>query len=112
MNAKPHRFTSTLTSAQRAALKGKAHALKPVVMVGASGLSRSVLTEVTAALEAHELIKIQLPGQSDADDKKEATEELERMLPEHAHLVSRVGRMVVLYKEKHPSDAEIKLKDL
>lgn len=112
MTPKPHRFTTTLTSAHRAALKGMAHALKPVVMIGGEGLSRAVLNEIAAALTAHELIKVQLAGQTDADEKKEALVELERMLPTHTHMVSRVGRMVILFCEKHPAEAKIKLREI
>lgn len=109
---KLHPFREELTSAQRAKLKGAAHALKPVVLVGAAGFSRNVLAEIESALATHELIKIQLPAQTEASDKKDAIASFVPLLPEHAHVVGRLGRTVILYLEKKPSEAKIKLKDL
>ena len=39
-------------------LKGLAHSLKPVVMLGANGLTEAVVAEIDYALNHHELIKI------------------------------------------------------
>lgn len=109
---KSHVFATSLTSQQRAALKAKAHHLKPVVQVGAQGLSPTVLVEVNRALETHELIKVQLPGQTDAAEKKDALSELEEQLAEHSFVVGRIGRTVILYLEKTPDEAQIPLKGL
>lgn len=94
-----------LTSQERAALKSMAHPLKPVVQVGGSGLTPGVLQEIRNALEAHELVKVQLPGQSDAVAKKTETEELLAALPPAVHFVNRIGRVVILYLEK-PAEQE------
>lgn len=110
--SKSHRFATELTSQQRAALKGKAHHLKPVVQVGAQGLSETVRAETLRALQTHELIKIQLPGQTDAAEKDDALLSLEESLPEHTFVVGRIGRTVILYLEKSPEDAKIPLKSL
>jgi len=110
--SKAHRFAEELTSQQRAALKARAHHLKPVIQVGAQGLSPTVLAEVNRALNTHELIKLQLPGQSDAASKKDALSELTEDLPEHTFVVGRIGRTVILYLEKSPEDAQIPLKAL
>ncbi|MFN3715323.1 MAG: YhbY family RNA-binding protein [Thiobacillus sp.] len=48
----------SLSPAQRQYLKGVAHRLQPVVMIGSQGLTPSVLNEVDRSLSAHELIKI------------------------------------------------------
>ena len=48
---------------QRRYLKGLAHPLKPVVMVGNAGLSEAVLAEIENALAYHELIKVRVSGQ-------------------------------------------------
>lgn len=68
--SKAHRFAEQLTSQQRAALKAKAHHLKPVIQVGGQGLSATVLAEMVRALNTHELIKLQLPGQTEASEKR------------------------------------------
>ena len=58
-----------VTDKQRRYLKGLAHTLKPVVMIGNSGLTESVLAEIDNALEHHELIKVRVSGQERADRK-------------------------------------------
>ena len=107
-----HHYATTLNSSQRSALKGKAHALKPTVQVGGSGYSETVVKEIVSALNIHELIKIQLPGQTDAAAKSEATDSLNAILPAHSHVVARIGRAIIIYLEKNPEDASITLKSL
>ena len=48
-------------------LKGQAHKLEPVVLIGAKGLTDEVVAEIALALKAHELIKVRAPGH----DRKE-----------------------------------------
>ena len=51
-----------VSSDQRAELRSQAHALKPVVLVGAEGLTDAVLAEIKVHLGAHQLIKIRVFG--------------------------------------------------
>ena len=46
-----------LSTKQKQHLKGLAHSLKPVVLLGANGLTEAVLAEIEIALDHHELIK-------------------------------------------------------
>ena len=109
---KVHNFTEKLSSEQKAKLKGLAHHLKPVVQVGSQGFSENVLKEINLALEKHELIKVQLPSNTDASTKKNEQTELENVLQNFSHVIGRIGRSVILYKEKDPKDAKIVLKKL
>ena len=86
-----------LTGKQKRALRALAHHLKPVVLVGAGGLSASVVTKVQTELENHELIKVKV-SQDAPLSAKDAAEDLN----EHAsaHVVRTIGRMVVLYKAR------------
>jgi len=59
--------TTALSSQARSALRAAAHPLRPVVMVGDSGLTPAVLKEIEVALKAHELIKIRVSGQERSD---------------------------------------------
>jgi RNA-binding protein len=52
---------------QKRYLKGLAHSLKPVVMVGDKGLTENVINEVDNALSHHELIKVRVSGQEKAE---------------------------------------------
>jgi RNA-binding protein len=86
-----------LTPAERQALKGRAHGLDPVVLIGTDGLTPAVLAEVERALKAHELIKIRIPGA--------AREGRERVLGElctatDAVPVQHIGKTLVLYRER------------
>ena len=42
-------------------LKGVAHSLKPIVLLGGSGLTEAVVAEIDFALSHHELIKVKIP---------------------------------------------------
>ena len=42
-----------LTPAERSELRAQAHGLNPVVMVGESGLTESVMKEIDKSLNAH-----------------------------------------------------------
>ena len=42
-------------------LKGAAHSLKPVVLLGNNGLTEAVVAEIDYALNHHELIKVKIP---------------------------------------------------
>ena len=104
-----HKYIKELTSSQKAALKGKAHALNPIVQVGAHGVTESLRKEIEAALHHHELIKVQLPGQNSADEKVESMTELASKLPLHSHVVARIGRTLILYFEQDPEEAKLPL---
>ncbi len=49
-----------LSTKQKQHLKGLAHPLKPVVLLGSNGLTERVLAEIEQALEHHELIKVKI----------------------------------------------------
>ena len=107
-----HTYATELTSSQRSALKGQAHALRPLVQVGNNGVTATVAAEIASALQTHELIKVQLPANTDAAEKKLGTDALAEVLPEHTFVVSRIGRTLILYLEKDPKIAKFPLKTL
>ena len=53
-----------LNNKQKQHLKGLAHPLKPVVMLGNNGLTEGVLAEIELALEHHELIKVKIAAEA------------------------------------------------
>ncbi len=93
----------TLTSAQRQYLKSLAHALRPVVQVGQSGITDGLIAAVNQALLDHELIKVRLQR---PENKKGAAEELTAKTG--AHLAGLVGHTVILYRQ-HPEKPKIRL---
>jgi putative YhbY family RNA-binding protein len=90
-----------LTPRQRAELKGRAHALGPVVQIGQAGASAAVIAEVERALTAHGLIKVKLAGAG-----REARDELATALCEQtgAAAVQQVGRMLTLWRPRPDED--------
>lgn len=84
-----------LKGSQRKWLRGMAHGLRPVVQIGQKGLSGAALREVDAALDVHELIKIQAPGPK--EDKQEIARRIEDELG--AQAVGLIGHMIILYRE-------------
>jgi len=92
----------TLTRDERLALRARAHHLKPVVLLGAAGLTEAVLKEADRALTAHELIKIRLQG-----DDREARESTALQIAEHlgAARVQIIGKLLVLYRPRPDEEA-------
>ncbi len=84
-----------LNAKQRKHLKGLAHHLKPVVLVGNAGVTAAVLKEVELALGYHELIKIRLPG-IDRDERHAMLEQI--CAAATAEAVQEIGRVAVVYR--------------
>ncbi len=76
-------------------LRSQAHHLKPVVMIGAKGITENVLAELNQALEDHELIKVNIAG-ANKEERRALTEEL--CQASSAELVQLIGRMSILYR--------------
>lgn len=74
-----------------------AHDLRPVVQVGAEGLTPGVREATIEALWRHELIKVRL-GSGFVGDRKEAARELAAATG--ADLTQIIGRVIVLYRPR------------
>ena len=90
-----------LTGTQRKSLRGLAHRLEPVVLVGQAGVTEAVVRAVGEALLTHELIKVRL---HDPEDKRAAAQEIAEGTG--AALCGLVGHTVILYRP-HPSRPKI-----
>lgn len=88
-----------LTEKQRRRLKQLAHPLKPVILLGGSGLTPAVVAETRRALHDHELIKVRLPG-SDREARDAALVALADQTD--SALVTRIGHVAVLYRPREP----------
>lgn len=84
-----------LTTKQIAHLRGMAHSLSPVVMIGNNGLTENVLKEIELNLNAHELIKIQVAG-DDRDARKAMY--LDICAKSNAIAVHHIGKQLVAYR--------------
>jgi putative YhbY family RNA-binding protein len=90
-----------LTPSDRRELKARAHALKPVVMIGNDGLTPSVIAEINRALKSHELIKIRVAG-DDRDARAAAL--LEICTQTGAEPVQHIGKILVIFKMNPPEE--------
>ena len=84
-----------LSGKQKNYLRGIAHKLNPVVMIGGKGLTDAVLAEIESALDQHELIKIKLPSNSKAEKVATMAQITSQTSSEPVQLIGRVG---VLYR--------------
>ena len=84
-----------LSERQRRHLRGLAHALKPVILLGNAGLTPTVTAETARALHDNELIKVKAPG-----GDREARDALFAALARStgSALVHRIGNVAVLYR--------------
>ncbi|HEX7368847.1 MAG TPA: ribosome assembly RNA-binding protein YhbY [Rhodanobacteraceae bacterium] len=84
-----------LTSSQTRYLRGLAHPLKPVVLLGGKGVTAGVLKELDQALDTHELIKIRLSG----DDRAARAADLAKLVESSkAETVQTIGHIAVLFR--------------
>lgn len=84
----------SLTPSQRRYLRGLAHELKPVILVGAKGVTEALVQEFQLALDHHELIKVKVAGDRDAFTA--VTGNLAKAAG--AETVQTIGRMAVFYR--------------
>lgn len=84
-----------LTAAQSRFLRGQAHNLAAMLQVGGKGISPSLLAELDAALEHHELVKVKVAAE-DRESRDAMIAELARHTD--AALVQRIGHVAVLYR--------------
>lgn len=84
-----------LSPAQRQFLKGLAHTLQPVVIIGNQGLTPAVHKEIERSLAAHELIKIKAAS-DEADTRRTWMEEI--CAAAGAAPVQQIGKILVIYR--------------
>ncbi len=95
----------SLNEKQRRHLKGLAHHLKPVVIIGQHGLSSGVVDELKSRLNTHELIKVRL----NAADRLSRVEMVQTICREsNAELIQTIGHIGVFYR-RHPENPKLQL---
>lgn len=95
-----------LTSKQRAHLRSLAHHLKPIIQVGAEGVSQAVLETVKEAFNTRELLKVKVL-EGAPEGARETGDAIVAALDE-VHVAQTIGRTVVLYRP-FEEDPEIRL---
>ena len=84
-----------LSNKQKQYLKGLAHSLKPVVMLGGNGLTDNVVAEIDSALAHHELIKIKVP----TPDREEKQALISAIVEKtQSYKLQVIGHVLVIYR--------------
>lgn len=94
---KPSAPLVPLTGKHKSFLRALAHPLKPVVQIGHQGVTEGVIAALDVALERHELLKLKVAGEADAD-ADEIAPQLEKATK--SQLVQIIGRTLVLYRRR------------
>ncbi|KXI21825.1 ribosome assembly RNA-binding protein YhbY [Photobacterium sanguinicancri] len=93
-----------LSTKQKQFLKGLAHSLKPVVLMGANGLTEAVLAEIELALNHHELIKVKVA----TEDRETKVLIVDAIIRESkAEKVQVIGKTLVLYRQSEARKIEL-----
>ena len=83
-----------MNSVDKKKLRAEAHTLKPVVMIGQSGLTAAVLAELEQTLNSHELIKVKI--RAERDERKVISEKI--CTDTGAELIQTIGQIAVIYR--------------
>ena len=93
-----------LTNKQKQHLKGLAHSLKPVVIVGGNGVTENVLAEIDSALTHHELIKVKVASE-DREEKKALMDHIVEQ--SGAVKLQVIGHMLIIYRQSEDKKIDI-----
>ncbi|MBQ6654248.1 MAG: ribosome assembly RNA-binding protein YhbY [Erysipelotrichaceae bacterium] len=87
-----------LKKKQKQYLKGLANPLKPVIIIGAGGLSETVISSIDEYLRAHELLKINILKSCEQEIGEIV---LDVIACTGAELISQLGRKIVIYRRNN-----------
>jgi len=91
-----------MTGSQKKYLRGLAHSLKPVVMVGQKGATPALFKSVEAALMAHELIKIRFIESKEWEQKSRIITEITAQT--NCEIAGTIGHTAILYRPHSDPD--------
>ena len=96
----------SLTSKQRAALRGMANTMEPVFQIGKGEIDETLIKGVDDCIKARELIKLKVLENSEYDAREAADILCEAI---HAECVRVIGRKFVLFRKKPKESAYAEL---
>ena len=95
-----------LTSYQRKYLRGLAHGLKPVVLIGQKGQTASLSAALDQALITHELVKAKFIDDKDKAHKAQTIAFLQKTTA--SEMVGLIGHVAIFYRP-HPDPEKRKI---
>ena len=98
-----------MTTKQRAKLRAMCNTMEPVLQIGKDGITDNVIKKCWDALEARELIKVNVQRNAPYMSAREACDELCEKV--HAEPVQTIGNRFCIYRQAR-KDSKIRLEDL
>ena len=98
-----------MTTKQRAALRARCNAMEPVLQIGKDGITDNLVKQCWDALEARELIKVNVQKNAPFGSAREACEALCARV--HAEPVQTIGSRFSIYRQAR-ENSKIRLEDL
>ena len=92
-----------LNSKQRKYLRSKAHHLKPVVIIGKSDFSESIVDTIDSCLSSHELIKVKFAHHK--DKKKDIIDKINTST--NSECVGFIGNISIIFRQNSDTDRRI-----
>jgi RNA-binding protein len=89
--------TTTLSTNQKKFLRGLAHGLNPMIIIGSQGVTDSLMAELEKTLSHHEILKVKIAA-GEREDRKEVIEYITKAT--RAQLIQSVGKMFVIYRAR------------
>jgi RNA-binding protein len=100
------KFMDKLKGSQRKYLRSQAHHLRPLVMIGAKGVTDQLIGSVDLALKDHELIKVKF-GEF-KEKKKEISAQIAQATK--SEFIGLIGNIAILYRQNpKPEKRKIKI---
>ncbi len=84
-----------MTTKERSLLRSYAQTIEPIGQIGKGGISESMVTGISDALDKREIVKLSVLRNSD-DDAKDLAEDLAKRL--NAQVVCTIGHKIILYR--------------
>lgn len=103
-------MSKELKGFQKKYLRGLAHGIKPVVIIGQKGLTDTVVGSIDENLNSHELIKVKFIEFKEKEKKLAIAAEIENKTGCRA--AGMIGHTVIFYRQhRDPRMRKIKLPD-
>lgn len=103
--SKSNKKLTSLSNPQKKFLKGIAHNLNPMIIIGGNGVTDSLMAELETTLEHHELLKIKI-AIGERDDRKKIVDYI--IENTGALLVQTIGKTCVIFRQRE-KDSEFSL---
>ncbi len=90
-----------LSNNQKKYLRGIAHGLNPMIIIGTNGVTESLMEELESTLTHHEILKIKI-SLGDRNERQEITQHI--LEQTGALLVQSVGKTCIIYRQNKETE--------